>query len=187
MEKNQCTPVNRIKLTHNYLNSWDNSCWDQSSIQYKNLQQIKTTSWVWSPTWQKREKNPLSKSHTVISSKRLKVTPTHLKIYNYLFQDVHCHQRVHSGTDFQRKSRKNAEHRSERRLEVWVSLKRHCSGMGGAAEYSRAWAAQGHWDYTVARIKIWTKSGRKVVFREGVDRKAVVCYIKKGDSASLIV
>ena len=84
----------------------------------------------------------------------------------------------------QRKSRKNAEHRrSERRLEVRVSLKRQCSGVGGAG----AWAAQGHRDYTVARIKIRTKSGRKVIFSERVDGKAVVCYIKKGDSAGLRV
>lgn len=61
--------------------------------------------------------------------------------------------------------------------QVWVR----------AAECLRAWATQGHWDYTVARIKIWTESGRKVIFSEGVDGKAVVCDIKKGDSARLIV
>lgn len=55
------------------------------------------------------------------------------------------------------------------------------------AECSRAWATQGDWNYTVARIKIWAKSGRKVIFSEGVDGKAVVCDIKKGDSAGLIV
>lgn len=48
-------------------------------------------------------------------------------------------------------------------------------------------STQGHWDYTVARIKIWRKGGRKVIFREGVDGKAMVRDIIKGDSASLIV
>lgn len=56
-----------------------------------------------------------------------------------------------------------------------------------AAECSRAWASQGDWDHAVARIKIWAKSGRKVILSEGVDGKAVVCDIKKGDSAGLIV
>lgn len=54
-------------------------------------------------------------------------------------------------------------------------------------ERSRAWPTQGHWDYTVARIKIWRKGGRKVIFREGIDGKAMVRDIIKGDSASLIV
>lgn len=57
----------------------------------------------------------------------------------------------------------------------------------GTAECLSAWATQGHRDYTVAGIKIWTKSGRKVVFSEGIDGKAMVCDIEKGDSASLIV
>lgn len=57
----------------------------------------------------------------------------------------------------------------------------------GTAECSGAWTTQGHWDYTVARIKIWTKSGRKVILSEGVNGKAMVCDIKKGDSAGLIV
>lgn len=55
------------------------------------------------------------------------------------------------------------------------------------AKCSRAWATQGHRDYTTARIKIWRKGGRKVIFRESVDGKAMVCDIIKGDSASLIV
>ena len=45
------------------------------------------------------------------------------------------------------------------------------------AECSRAWATQGHWDYTVARIEIWRKGGRKVIFRESIDGKAMVCDI----------
>lgn len=59
--------------------------------------------------------------------------------------------------------------------------------MVGTAESSRAWAAQGHRDYTVARIKIWTQGGRKVILREGVDGEAVVGDIVKGDRAGLIV
>lgn len=55
------------------------------------------------------------------------------------------------------------------------------------AECSRAWATQGHRDHTVAGIKIWRKGARKVIFREGVDGKAMVCDIIKGDSASLVV
>lgn len=61
--------------------------------------------------------------------------------------------------------------------QIWV----------GTAECLRAWATQGHWDHTVARIKIWRKCGRKVILREGVDGKAMVCDIIKGDSASLVV
>lgn len=54
-------------------------------------------------------------------------------------------------------------------------------------ERLRAWATQGYRDYTVTRIKIWTKGSRKVIFREGVDGEAMVCDIKKGDGASLII
>lgn len=55
------------------------------------------------------------------------------------------------------------------------------------AESSRTWATQGHRDYTVAGIKICTKCGRKVIFREGVDGEAMVGDVIKGDRASLIV
>lgn len=54
-------------------------------------------------------------------------------------------------------------------------------------ECSRAWATQGHWDHTVARIKIRTKSGGEVVFGEGVDGEAMVGDIVEGDRAGLVV
>lgn len=71
--------------------------------------------------------------------------------------------------------------------EVLLNLRGNRPDEGGAADRSGARATQGHRDRTVARIKIWTKGGGKVVFRKGVDGEAMVCHIIKGDSTSLIV